>query len=560
MTVKEIYANGKTIDVSGVGYIGEGDFTHKGKKINPQRDENLKLLLKTAVVCNDARIKRTGEDMVFQVMGSPTEAALLVMASKAEVFQEDFNPRIDEIPFSSETKMMSVMVEEGKQTMVYSKGALEILLDKCAYLQKGNKVSELTKKEKNKILKQKAEMASNSLRTLGLAYRKAKSSKIEEMEKDLIFLGLVGIEDPPREGIRGAISSCKKAGIKIKMITGDDKKTALSIAKQIDLEYGKVLEGTEIDELTDNELSKIVNQVTIFARVRPEHKLRIVRALKERGEIVTMTGDGVNDAPALKEAHIGVAMGKNGTDVSRSVADLTLKDDNFVTMVDAIKEGRTIFNNIRKFVSYQLSCNTSELMILFIGVLLVPFFGWPIPLLLALQILFMNIVTDNLPAITLGLNHSSEDIMREKPRRKAPILNKHLFMLLIASGAIMALFVLVTFYFAFNVLGQAADNARTTALLTLICLEIAGAFNFRSFRKPALTRSPLVNPFLAIASALSIIATILIIYTPLNQVFQTVPLTLVDWVIGAGFGLLLMLIFDIFKRINNNTKRFDFYH
>jgi len=423
-------------------------------------------------------------------------------------------------------------------------------------VQRNEGVFRLLKRDKERLIRENAKMTSKGLRTLSLAYKEIDKKKMDS-EKGLVFLGIVGIEDAPREGIQEAIMICREAGIKTKMITGDDKETAIAIAKQINLDKGKVLEGYELDKFNDRELYKVVKETVVFARVNPEHKLRIVKALKEHGEIVTMTGDGVNDAPALKEAHIGVAMGKNGTDVSRSAADLTLKDDNFVTLVDAVREGRTIFKNIRKFVTYQLSCNYAELFILFIGVLLVPFLGWPIPLLLALQILFMNLVTDNLPAITLGLNKSSADIMDEKPRKDKEILNKPFFNFLLISGSLMAIFVLVSFYVVFNILGQEATDARTTVLLTLIFLEIAAAFNFRSFRKTTLNRSPLVNPYLALASTISLIATALIIYTPLNKFFGTSPIPLIDWIISFGISLVFLFIFDIFKKFNNKKKWLD---
>ncbi len=559
MTVRKIFLNNNLINVTGEGYEGNGDFLLGKKKLSSSDSNSFNLLLKTAVNCNDANIKRTGEDKMFHISGAPTEAALLVMASKANVYSEDFNERTDEIPFSSERKMMSVLCKEGNKKIIYTKGALEFILKKCKYIQRKDGVFRLLERDKQRIINEKRVMASESLRTLSFAYKETNSKSIKENdEQDLVFLGIVGMEDPPRKGVKEALIHCEKAGIKIKMITGDDKGTAISIAKQIGLKSGKVIDGSEIDNLYDKEFFKIVKQSVIFSRVKPEHKLRIVHALKEHGEIITMTGDGVNDAPALKKAHIGVAMGKNGTDVSKSVADLTLKDDNFVTLVDAIKEGRTIFNNIRKFVTYQLSCNYAELMILFIGVLLVPIFGWPFPLLLALQILFMNIVTDNLPAITLGLNKSSEDIMEEKPRKNTNILNKRLILTLIISGTLMAVFVLGTFYFTFNILEQTTKDARTTALLALIVLEIAGAFNFRSFRKTTLNRSPLVNPYLVVASVISLIATFLIICTPLNKIFETMPLPLLDWIIAIGFGFLLIIIFDILKKINNKRNFFRF--
>lgn len=375
------------------------------------------------------------------------------------------------------------------------------------------------------------------------------------MEDNLIFLGFAGMEDPPRAEIKSSIAICARAGINVKMITGDNLATALSVAKQIDLETGRAVVGAELDNFSDAELSAIVKEANIFAAVRPEHKLRIVKALKENGEIVTMTGDGVNDAPALKEAHIGVAMGKNGTDVSRNVSDLILKDDDFATIVAAIREGRTIFNNIKKFTAYQLSCNASELCVLFVGVLLSPFLGWPVPVLLALHILFMNMVTDNIPAITLGFNKASTDIMDDPPRKQAQIITRQTFAVLIFSGLIMSALTLGVFWFTYNILAYPIASARTATLVALISLEIANAYNFRSFRKSVLGRSLFVNKYLFFASIISLIATFAIIYTPLNQIFGTAPLPLAGWLAGLGMGGLIILIFDIAKALN---KRFKF--
>jgi len=402
-------------------------------------------------------------------------------------------------------------------------------------------------------------MARDSFRTLAFAYKKVDSFSKDHFEEDLIFVGLVGMEDPPRDEVKESIKQCISAGITVKMITGDNKETALSIAKQIGLK-GKVLLGQELDNVTDEELPRIINSISIFARVKPEHKLRIIKALKSNGEIVTMTGDGVNDAPALKEAHIGVAMGKNGTDVSRSVADLTLKDDHFSTIVLAVKEGRTIFKNIRKFVTYQLSCNFAELSILFLGVLLSPLLGWQVPLLLALQILFMNLVTDNLPAITLAVNPSSKDVMSDKPRKNSEILDRKLIVLLIFNGTLMMSFVLLSYFLSFNILGKSAEYSRTVALMTLIFLEITSAFSFRSFRKGVLNRGLLVNPYLFYASAISLIATFVIIYTPLNRLFETVPISIEGFMIGISLSFLLIIIFDALKYINNKKKLIDFEH
>jgi len=557
MTVRRIFANNTIYEVTGTGYEGKGEFLHNHKKIDTNDEPALRKLVYNAVLCNDSIIERTGNDMEFKTIGSPTESALLVMGVKAGLFKEDIKfKRIQEIPFNSERKMMSVLCQINGENIVYSKGALEYLIRKCKFIQKNKRISKLSEAEKKKILEFNKKMTSNSLRTIAFAYKKVNTSAKDHFEEDLVFLGFAGMEDPPREEVKEAISQCYNAGIKVKMITGDNKETALSIAKEIGL-HGKIMEGNELDNLSDDELAKIISTITIFSRVKPEHKLRIVKALKSNGEIVTMTGDGVNDAPALKEAHIGIAMGKNGTDVSRSVADLTLKDDNFSTIVTAISEGRTIFKNIRKFSTYQLSCNFAELSILFIGVLLSPFLGWQIPILLALQILFMNLVTDNLPAITLGLNPSSNDSMMEPPRKNSEILNKKLLILLLFTGSLLTVLVLASYFLVFNVLGETQEYARTVALFTLIGLEIVSAFNFRSFRKGVFSRGLMVNPYLFYASVISLIATVAIIYSPLNQVFETVPVGIGGLLIVAALSFLLAIIFDVLKYVNYKKKFFD---
>ena len=559
MTVKKIFCDHKTYDLGGVGYEAKGDFVRENRIIDPEKEKVLALFLKTAVLCNDAVIKPGEIENAYKTSGLPTEAALLVMAAKAKIFREDFfHDRDEELTFSSERKMMSVLIRDGKNTAVYAKGAPEVILDKCDRIRKSTGVAKITAKDRARIIAEAKKMAQATYRTIALAYKEGECSGKDCLESDLVFLGIAAIEDPPREEVKEALLTCKRAGIAVKMITGDNLSTALSIAEQIGLEKGRAMEGGELDQVTDEELIKIVNEISVFARVRPEHKLRIVRALKENGEIVTMTGDGVNDSPALKEAHIGVAMGINGTDVSRSVADLILKNDNFATIVDAVREGRTIFNNIRKFATYQLSCNYAELTIIFVGVLLSPFLGWPVPVLLAIHILFMNLITDNLPAITLGFNHSSPDIMEDGPRKGSGIFTKDMIIALALSGFIMALFTLGAFYFTYSVLGQSVSDARTTSLVVLILLEIAGAFNFRSFRKNVLGRSPLANRYLVYASLASLFATAMVIYTPLNKGFETTPIPFWDWLVAAAFALAMVVIFDILKKINNKKQYLRF--
>lgn len=549
MTAKQAYTCDKFFDITGAGYEAEGGFLYKKKKVDVSRNIPLKLLLKTAVLCNDSKIERKGTDSEYNVKGTPTEAALLIMAAKEGIFREDFGfIRKEEIPFSSERKMMSVLYKEKNKNYIYAKGAPEILINKCGFIQKENKIIKLTKKEKKIILKYNKKFTSKRFRVLAFGFKEIDSIKKDNFEKSLVFLGLVALEDPPREEVRAALKVCKEAGIKVKMITGDNKETARAVANEIGLK-GEIITGEEIDNLTDDEFSRIVNKINLFARVKPEHKLRIVKALKQNKEIVTMTGDGVNDAPALKESHIGIAMGKNGTDVSREAADLTLKDDNFSTIVSAIREGRTIFNNIRKFITYQLSCNYAELFIIFLGIVI----GLPLPLL-ALQILFMNLVTDDLPALTLGLNPPSYDAMKVKPRKKSNILNKHLLILLAIAGTVMGVGTLGVYYYTLRVLNQDILIARTSALVALIFFEIANAFNFRSFRYPVHKLPMLANKYLFFASIISILATILVIYTPLNIIFGTTPIKLFYWILALVISLSVIVVFDILKLINEKNK------
>ncbi len=549
MTVKSIYADDKTIDVTGNGYDSEGELLYNKKKIEIGDNRALDLLGKASVLCNDSEIQKVENEKEFNTIGTGTEVSLLVMASKLGITKETLNAqRLDEISFSSSRKLMSVLSKLGKDKFVFTKGAPEIVIDKCSRVQRNNGVFTLTRKEKERILEKNKEFNLNAYRTVGIAYKPFNSKNRDEFEEDLIFLGFVAMEDPPRKGVLEAIEECIEGGIKVKMITGDNKETAISIASQIGLK-GLCLTGNELDKISDEKLKKMVDDIVIFARVNPEHKLRIVNALKTNGEIVTMTGDGVNDAPALKAAHIGVAMGKKGTDVSREVSDLILKDDHFSSILEAVKEGRTIFNNMKKFTTYQLSCSYAEIFIIFLGIAI----GLPLPLV-AIQILFMNLVTSDITAITLGLNPSSTDIMAKKPRKNSNLLNKDLTALLLIAGLVMGLGTLGVFYFVYSILGESLEIARTSALVSLIIFEIANAFNFRSFRKGVLNRSPFVNRYLFIAGIISILLTILIIHSPLNSIFQTVPLSAYYWMIALIPAISIIFVFDLLKFWNNKKN------
>jgi P-type Ca2+ transporter type 2C len=556
MTVRKILLDGDEIEVSGSGFEGKGEFILDGKKIEENKIPQLGELLRCAVLCNDTRIERTGEDDKYSVHGSATEGALLVMSAKQKIFGEDLNyTRVEDLPFTSERKMMSVLAEKGKERTIYAKGAPETIIKNCTHIFLHSKKEELTDKMKENLLKENKDLTSDALRVLAFAYKEGPSSGNIYSENDLVFLGIAGMEDPPRDEAKEAIQICEKAGMKVKLITGDNKHTAVAIANQVGI-TGRVIEGEELNALSDEELKDAVDEISIFVRVDPEHKLRIVKALKENDEIVAMTGDGVNDAPALKEAHIGIAMGIKGTDVSRSVSDVILKDDNFATIVSAVIEGRTIFNNIRKFVSYQLSCNLAELSILFLGVLLAPVLGWEVPILLAIQILFMNLVTDNLPALTLGFNPTSTDVLTKlKKKKKREILDPQILGVIIGTGLVMCFGTLASYYISFNILGFSTDMSRTTALITLILIEISTAFAFRSFRKQVLTRSPFVNKYLVIASIISLLATIAIVDVPfLGKIFETTSVGFVSWIIAGTIAVFLLVIFDFGKELSRFLK------
>ncbi len=554
MTVRQLFADNTLYEITGIGYEAKGEITKEGKASQFTDDHATMKLIKAAVVCNDSNIERLGNDALYRVVGSSTEGALLILAAKLGIFKEDYTrPRISEKPFDSSRKLMSVVYPEDKTAVIYAKGAPEIILKRCTSIQTEKGIVKLTEEKRKELLKINHKLAAQALRTLAFAYKPCSSADEAYEENELVFLGITGMEDPPREEVKEAIALCLQSGIKVKMITGDNPHTARAIASQIGL-HGDILRGKQIDRLTDAELKDKVKSITIFSRVQPEHKLRIVKALKAHREIVTMTGDGVNDAPALKEAHIGVAMGINGTDVTRSVADMTLKDDNFATIVSAIKEGRTIFNNIRKFVTYQLACNLSDICLLFIGMLLAPVLGWYVPVVTALQILFINIVTDNMPAITLGFMPTSHDIMSERPRKNAQILTPEFINVIIFNGVTMGLLTIGVTYLSFNHLPLSSEAARATVLLSIILMQIANAFNFRSFRYRVLNRGLFVNKPLVIASVLSVIATLLVLYSPLAHVFETTGLNLVSWLIAIGAALAIVIIFDILKTFNNKTK------
>ena len=443
---------------------------------------------------------------------------------------------------------MSTLHKTKTGTVQIYKGAFEKIIEKCSYYAKDGRKINLTPELKKKIHSQNETFGKEGLRVIAIAY-KENVTKIED--SNFIFLGLIALSDPPREEVKDALLTCKKAGIRVIMLTGDNEHTASSIASQIGL-IGKTITGEELSALNDEELSIRLKDTAVFARINPEHKLRIVRLLKKQGEIVAMTGDGINDAPALKEADVGISMGIKGTDVSREVSDIVLKDDNFSSITSAIEGGRTIFNNIRKFTTYQFSCNYSELFIILTGVLL----NFPLPLL-ALQILFMNLVTDDLPAITLSFNPKSKDIMEIKPRpATSNIMNKHLLILMAVLGTAMGVGSLMVFRYG---LSFSLEHARTITFITLIFFQIFNAFSFRSLRKTIWNIDIFKNKWLIIASSISVLALLTISYTPLNKVFGIIVIPFTHWIYSIVIAFSIIIVADIIKLIYGK-KSYLFYH
>lgn len=551
MTVRKIYSNDQKVEVTEIGYEPRGEFHQDNKAINPKDDPHLMLLLRIGALCNNARLIR--ED-AWRIVGDPTEGALVVVATKAGIQQDEASrqyPRVGEIPFSSERKRMTTIhsAPSGERS-AYVKGAPEIILKRCAhFLEEGN-VKGLTEKEKKKILEINEKMASGALRVLGMAYRRLpddlKVFAEGSVERDLIFVGLMGMIDPPREEVKEANRLCEQAGIKTVMITGDHKLTAVAIAKELGmLKSGLVLTGAELDKMGDEELEKIVEDVTVYARVSPQHKLRIVKALKKRGHIVAMTGDGVNDAPALKNADIGIAMGITGTDVTREAADMVLADDNFATIVEAVKEGRNIYDNMRKFIRYLLSSN-------FDGILVVSTFailGLPIPLIPAM-ILWVNLATDGGPAVALSIDPPTEDAMQRPPRSpKAGILHG-MITFIIAYVILQSGTTIFIFWWKYFWVGSTLEAARTVAFMQVCIFELVVVWNCRSERHNAFKVGFFSNKFLLVAVVASFLLTVSLCYVPvLRLMFGTVPLELHDWIwILAISSLGFAVLPEVFMR------------
>lgn len=536
MTVRQVFTLDYDLEVSGSGYQRAGEFSAKGQRMAVGSSSSLMRLFAIATECNNAQLtppagvpasrdrtpgKLPGE---WQVEGEPTEIALLVMAAKAGIETESGRYRkLDELPFDSDRKRMTVLLREPSgKNILFSKGAPDLLLDRCGYVMTDGGVQPMTPAYRRAIEKAADAMANDALRVLGFAWKEG--SSLEKAEEDMVFVGLCGMLDPPRKEAYDAVARCRSAKIRTVMITGDHKATACAIARDLGIlrKNGLVMTGDEIDQLGQEDFERTVHRVSVFARVSPGHKLQIVRALKKRGDIVAMTGDGVNDAPAVKEADIGVSMGISGTDVTKQAASIILLDDNFATLVAAIEEGRVVYSNIRKFIRYLISCNIGEVVTMFVGMLM----GLPV-VLLPIQILLVNLVTDGLPAMALGLEPAEEGIMEQKPRpANESVFSNGLMTTIIFRGCLIGLTTLAIFTTYMRLYGD-VNLARTGALVTLIFTQLFHVFECKSETKSIFSVPYFNNPALILAVLVSLGMTLLTIYHPwMQRIFLTVPLSL----------------------------------
>jgi P-type Ca2+ transporter type 2C len=548
MTVRKIFAGGTMVEVTGAGYEPKGEF-RRSDKVDLKCSGPMQKLLLTGLLCNDSALEKVGDK--WHVKGDPTEGALVVAAVKAGLHQTETRmeySRVDEIPFSSERKKMTTINQtvDGKR-VVFTKGAPETILDGCTHILEESGIRELHDADKAMILKANEEMAHDALRVLGFAFRDI-SDEIacvdESRENEMVFIGLTGMIDPPRKEAIEAIEVCKRIGIKTVMITGDHKLTALAIAREMGIyhEGDAVITGEDLEIMTEKDLDHIVHRATVYARVSPVDKLKIVKAWKNRGEVVAMTGDGVNDAPALKHADIGIAMGITGTEVSKEAADMVLSDDNFATIVKAIERGRWIYDNIKKYLTYLLRCNITEVIVIG-GVVLISGPDY-LPLLPA-AILYMNLATDGLPALALGLAPPDPDIMQRPPRDP----RESVFSWDVRAFILMALLVEVPmFFYLFYEKFTNITDARTEIFFLFILIELVIALNFRSMKYGIFQAPP--HKWLVIAIVWEIILIAVLIQFPsvLDAFGINIP-SLGDIGIILAFGAAIFVIMEILKVI-----------
>ena len=550
MTSRRIFVTGRSLELSGSGYEPVGVFSQNGNAIDPS--PALITLLRAAALASDASLVEVRENQdldmssiaSWQIKGDPTEGALVVAAAKAGLRKAELDaqfPRVHEIPFTSETKRMTTLHSTPEGVVAYAKGAPEVILNSCTQALADSGAVPLDSAGREVFVRTAREMASDALRVLAVAYRP--KATLENAESEMVFLGLVGMIDPPRPEAKAAINKCETAGIKTVMITGDHPLTAETIARELGLlKTGRVVTGNELEALSEADFEREVENIEVYARVSPAHKLRVVTALQNRGHIVAMTGDGVNDAPALKKADIGVAMGITGTDVTKEAAAMTLTDDNFASIVAAVEEGRAVFENIKKYLMFLLSCNLGEIVLLAGATLL----AWPLPLS-AVQILYINLATDGLPALALAVDPHEQDLMRRAPRDpRSGIFTRPVVTLMITGGLWSGMVNLLLFHWALGS-GRSLEEAMSMVFVALILIEFFKAYNFRSDRQSVWVR-PFINKLLNVAIAWETLLLLLVVYLPFFQyAIGTFALPPEDWLITAGVAFTICPVLEIMK-------------
>jgi Ca2+-transporting ATPase len=556
MTVVQGWAGGRRFKVTGEGYNPSGEFSVEGQRFDARGDADATTLLQGAVLCNDARLEEVDTDgsRSWRMVGDPTEGAMVVAAAKGGFLRADMErafPRMQEIPFDSDRKRMTTIHRrDGSDFIAFVKGAPDVILDQCSQIRSGGQEVALTAEKRREVLEHNRDMASAALRVLGVAYRPLaqvpESPRSEDIEKDLVFVGLLGMIDPARPEVTDAIRVARGAGLRSIMVTGDYKDTAEAIAREIGLltPDGLVLTGPQIEKLSDEELAAATDRLQVCCRVSPQHKMRIVDALKSRDHVVAMTGDGVNDAPALKRANIGVAMGITGTDVTKQTADMVLTDDNYASIVTAIEQGRIIYSNIRKFVYFLLACNAGEILIIF-GAML---FGLPIPLK-PVHLLWLNLVSDGAPALALGMEKGDKDIMRHPPRPpKEPVINRDMAFGIGVIAVVDAIAILSVFYLALQRYPGHLEAAQTIAFVTLCTSELIRAYTGRSEYQSIFAIGVFSNKWMNWAVLASFLLVMTVVYVPfLQPFFDTVPLSPQDWLFMLPFFFASPIAMELVK-------------
>ncbi|SHH63909.1 calcium-translocating P-type ATPase, SERCA-type [Clostridium grantii] len=533
MTVTKFFTNGEIKDISALNKDNYSD----------------NLLLENLVLCSDATITTSGST------GDPTEIALIQMGLNVDTLSEELNKlhaRVNELPFDSDRKLMSTVNKYNNSYYVMTKGAVDNLLKKSSKILIGEEITLLTEELKNQVLQASSLMSNEALRVISCAYKEITNPDDTNLENDLIFIGFVAMIDPPRLEVKDSIALCKKAGIDTVMITGDHKDTAFAIAKTLGIADNKnqCISGTELDLLSQEELNSSIENLKVFARVSPEHKVKIVQGLKSKDNIVSMTGDGVNDAPSLKAADIGVAMGITGTDVAKGAADLILTDDNFSTIVSAIEEGRNIYNNIKKSIVFLISCNMGELIAIFIAILL----NWATPLS-PIHILWINLVTDSFPALALGVDPNDKDVMNNKPRNSKESIFSGELLNVVGNGLLIGLITLAAFRIGYKNYPDSLIHAQTMAFLVMSISELIHSLNMRNKRKSIFTIGLFTNKYLIYSILLGLSLQLILVFTPgLNTLFKITPLNLNDWIVVLGLSIVPLVINELVKLIKRLAK------